>query len=119
MGAPGCCCCGQSRFVRAGPRATSSRTTSALSASGSPGEPPNWWHRVAFVAGRPACEETERFGRPGGGLGAVGDDHRPGVGHDFQPVEAELQLADDRVVEVLGALAVPADVCAAQSWRTC
>src|SRR3954454_5930423 len=65
---------------------------------------------AALFRRRPARKQTERLCRPRAGLGGVGDDHQAGVGADLQPVEAELELADDRMVEALDALAAQAHV---------
>src|SRR3954447_10953379 len=58
----------------------------------------------------PARQQTARLRRLRARLGGVGDDPAPGVGEDLEPVEAELELAHDRVVEPLDALRVQPDV---------
>src|ERR687897_2423447 len=60
--------------------------------------------------GSPAGEQAQRFLRAGARLGRVGDDRQAGVGGGLYPVVAELELADDRVVEALLALGVKAHV---------
>src|SRR3954470_14837738 len=57
----------------------------------------------------PAGEQSERLGGLRARFGRVGDDGQA-VGEDFEPVEAELKLSHDRVVELLYALGVQADV---------
>jgi hypothetical protein len=60
--------------------------------------------------GRPAAEECQGLVGARAGLGGVGDDRQPGVSGEVQPVVAELELADDGMVEVLDARVVEADV---------
>ena len=76
------------------------------SRSSDAGRPPS----SRLLRGRPAGEQAEGLGGPRAWLGGIGDDHQAGVGADLQPVEAELQLAHDRVVEPLDALGVQPDV---------
>src|SRR5215218_10020483 len=58
----------------------------------------------------PAREQTQGFLRARARFGRVGDDRQAGVGGGLYPVVAELELADDRVVEALLALGVKAHV---------
>src|ERR671923_2327141 len=58
----------------------------------------------------PASEEPERFGGLGCGFGGPDRKELPGVGGEFHAVVSEGEVADDRVVEVLGAGVVEADV---------
>src|SRR3954452_4491704 len=59
---------------------------------------------------RPAGQEGERVGRGGTRFGGVGGQGEAAVGSEFHGFEAEFQIADDGVMEVLGAGAVQADV---------
>ena len=60
--------------------------------------------------GRPASEQVERLLGAGAGFGGVGEERQPVVGGDVEAVEAEAELADDGVVEVLDGGGVEADV---------
>ena len=62
------------------------------------------------VGGGPAAEEVERLLGAGAGFGGVGEERQPGVGGDVEAVEAEAELADDGVVEVLDGGGVEAHV---------
>ena len=73
---------------------------------------------LLFDGGGPAAEEVERFVRFGAGLSCEGQEVQAGVGGELHHLEGEGQLADDRVVEALGAGLVQAHVgCAAQRAR--
>src|SRR4051812_8527098 len=60
--------------------------------------------------GRPAAEQLERLFGPRSGLGGVGEDRQAVVGGEVETVEAQSELADDRMVKVLDASVVEADV---------
>src|SRR6478672_2422388 len=63
------------------------------------------------VDGRcPAAEELQRVLGARAGLGGVGEERQAGVGGEVQPVEAQAELADDLMVEALGAGVVEANV---------
>jgi hypothetical protein len=59
---------------------------------------------------RPAAEELQRILGARAGLGGVGEDRQPGVCGEVEPVEAQVELADGGMVEVLDAAVVEADV---------
>src|SRR6266536_585339 len=60
--------------------------------------------------GCPAAEELQRFLGARAWLGGVGEERQAGVSGEVQPVEAQAELANDGMVEVLGAGVVEADV---------
>ena len=60
--------------------------------------------------GCPAAEELQRVLGAGAGLGGVGEERQAGVRGEVQPVEAQAELANDGMVEVLDAGVVEADV---------
>jgi len=55
----------------------------------------------------PARKQTERLRGPRARLSGVRHDHQAGVSAELQPVEAELQLAHDRMVELLAVTPTP------------
>ena len=59
---------------------------------------------------RPGGEQAEPFGGGRAGFGGVDQEHEPGLGGDGELLVGEGELADDGVVEPLGAGAVGADV---------
>ena len=61
--------------------------------------PALWFGR----ASRPSSRAVERFLVAGAGLGGEDEHRQPGVGGDVQALEVEVELTDDRVVEVLEA----------------
>src|SRR5438876_1145167 len=60
--------------------------------------------------GRPAPEELECLFRARAGFGGIGEDRQPVVCREVKPVEAQAELADNGMVEVLDAGVVEADV---------
>ena len=66
--------------------------------------------RVCGRGGRPAGEQSERFGRGGVRFDGVGHQVLFQVVADVEGLETDGQVADDRVVEVLGPSGVFADV---------
>ena len=58
----------------------------------------------------PAGQQVERLGRAAAGLGAVDADVQPVVGRQLHDLVAELEIADDGVVQPLDAGLVVADV---------
>ena len=81
-----------------------------LSAADGGPSPPPWfpftlrraWEPPLRVDGRrPAAEENERFVRFGADLRCVGQEVQAGVSSEFHHLEAEGEIADDRVVERL------------------
>ena len=65
---------------------------------------------IAVDRGHPAAEERQRLIRARAGLSGVRGERQPLVGGDVQAVEAQAELADDRVVEVLDGRGVEAHV---------
>ena len=60
--------------------------------------------------GGPAAEKFQRILRARAGLGGVGGERQPVVGGEVEPVEAQAELADDGVAEVLDGRGVEAHV---------
>ena len=71
----------------------------------------------AVDRGRPAGQELQRLLGTRAGLGGVGEEPQPVVGGEVQPVEVQVELADDGLVEVLGTGVVEADDVASTQSR--
>src|SRR3954447_4090658 len=59
---------------------------------------------------RPAAEQPQGLLVAGAGMGGVGEDGQAHVGREVQALEVEAEVAHDRMVEVLDAVEVEADV---------
>ena len=67
--------------------------------------------RFRFVErGRPAREEVQRLFGPRAGLSGVRQDGETGVGPELRHLKRQAEISDDRVVNMLGAGLVDADV---------
>src|SRR5207247_1350457 len=64
---------------------------------------------LCVVGGVPAGQQVERIGVPAAGCGAAHDEIQALVGGELHGLVGERQLPDERVVQALGASAVPPD----------
>lgn len=69
--------------------------------------------RFGLVCGRPGSEQPQALFGCRAGFGGVDGQGEAGLGSEFQALEGERELADNFMVEALGAGAVVADVVGA------